>query len=264
MQDDPVTDLRSAVDMLAELDIELAGSAASDPYQAVVDTVVTRIAHADSASITLLRRDTFSTVSATDARARRADAIQYELQSGPCVDVILAEAHYQPADLRHDQRWPEFGRRVHADCGFISMLSYRLHTELADDDSIAGLNIYADRAEAFDAADAETGYLLATHAAMAIAAATNLDQVTNLRRALETSRQIGTAIGILMTRHRATPDQAFNLLRLASRRSNRKVHALAVDVIRAGELDLTDLQPRVPRTAHPDAAAPILRAATEI
>jgi AmiR/NasT family two-component response regulator len=57
-----------------------------------------------------------------------------------------------------------------------------------------------------------------------------------LRIALQNSRDIGTALGILMNRHKITRDTAFDLLRSASQRSNRKVRDLAHEVIETGTL----------------------------
>ena len=58
----------------------------------------------------------------------------------------------------------------------------------------------------------------------------------HLRRALEHSRDIGTAIGVLMAFRKVTRDEAFELLRRSSQDHNRTVHALALDVIATGVL----------------------------
>ncbi len=63
------------------------------------------------------------------------------------------------------------------------------------------------------------------------AATTNAE---NLQIALHNSRQIGAAIGILMSLHKIDQDRAFDLLRLASQSANRKIRHIAVDVIEAG------------------------------
>jgi hypothetical protein len=60
----------------------------------------------------------------------------------------------------------------------------------------------------------------------------------NLDIALQTSRHIGAAIGILMNRHKITDDQAFEVLRLASMHSHRKLRDLALEVITTGSLEL--------------------------
>jgi hypothetical protein len=77
----------------------------------VTRTAVRRVEGATAASITTLRSGRFQTVGAT-ASGQRADAIQYELGSGPCQDALLEDNLYRVNDLRTDQRWPEYGARV--------------------------------------------------------------------------------------------------------------------------------------------------------
>jgi hypothetical protein len=59
----------------------------------------------------------------------------------------------------------------------------------------------------------------------------------NLQRALETSRRIGAAIGILMARHQLTEAAAFDALRDASRKTHTKLRDVADQVVWTGELD---------------------------
>lgn len=59
----------------------------------------------------------------------------------------------------------------------------------------------------------------------------------NLNFALHTSRRIGAAIGILMSLHKLTEEQAFDLLRQASRYAHRKIRDLAVEVVETGWLE---------------------------
>ena len=58
----------------------------------------------------------------------------------------------------------------------------------------------------------------------------------NLQRALQHSRDIGAAIGILMARHKLTQEQAFAALRRVSQDSNRKLYSIAQNVIETREL----------------------------
>jgi AmiR/NasT family two-component response regulator len=67
--------------------------------------------------------------------------------------------------------------------------------------------------------------------------ATGRDTIANLERALLTSRRISTAVGMLMATRRVTEDAAFNLLRLASQRSERKLRDVAEDVITSETTD---------------------------
>jgi hypothetical protein len=230
--------LSAATTLFAELGQELLSpvSASVSAFDALALTAVRRIEGARAASITTLRSGQFRTVAATDDRAILADTIQYDLGSGPCVDAVRENTVYRPVDLRTDPRWPRYGPRVSTQVGFTSMLSYRLHTELAAGDLIAGLNVYAEKPHAFDDTAAEMGLLLATHGSLAIAAEFNRDRAENLERALRTSRDIGVAMGVLMNQHKITREQAFDLLRIVSQSSNRKLHEVAEVVSATGAL----------------------------
>jgi len=239
--------LGAVATLFAELGEKVQSTEGGSAYAAVTRTAVHRVKGAAAASITILRSGRFQTVAATDERPAKADAIQYELGSGPCVDALLEDNLYRPDDLRTDRRWPEYGARVAEQVGFVSMLSYRLHTEPATGELIAGLNVYADRPSAFDATAVEVGLLLATHGSLAIAAEFNRERADNLERALRTSRDIGVAMGVLMHQHKITRDQAFDLLRIASQSSNRKLHEVAAVVGDTGDLPWTNPPPRSAR-----------------
>jgi AmiR/NasT family two-component response regulator len=62
-----------------------------------------------------------------------------------------------------------------------------------------------------------------------------LAEVQGLKQAIATRDVIGQAKGILMERYRITADEAFDQLRKASQRVNRKVHDLAVDLASTGQ-----------------------------
>lgn len=58
----------------------------------------------------------------------------------------------------------------------------------------------------------------------------------DLEVALLSNRRIGMAIGILMARHQLTEEQAFDLMRQHSNRSNVKLAAVAEEILYVGEL----------------------------
>jgi hypothetical protein len=168
----------------------------------------------------------------------RCDQIQYDLGSGPCIDAALAGPVYNAADLRTDSRWPEFGRRCVAATSIISMLSIRLFVE-SDVDIIAALNMYSHQPAAFDDISEGVAQLVATHGALAVAKAAAESRSRNLERALQTSRDIGCAMGVLMAIHQVTRSQAFDLLRMTSQRTHRKLADIAVEVADTGVLPET-------------------------
>jgi hypothetical protein len=82
-----------------------------------------------------------------------------------------------------------------------------------------------ERVQAYaELADEAIGYRYAT------------EQIASLRTALETNREIGTAMGILMVSRRVSDDDAFELLRAESQRSRRKLGVVAAEVVYAGTL----------------------------
>ena len=136
-------------------------------------------------------------------------------------------------DLRTDDRWPRFTRAIVAQTPARSILSYRLFlTERAR----AGLNLYATHPGVFTDLSVATGAVFAAYASMALLAAARQDTANHLLRALETNREIGVAMGILMANGKLTNQQAFDGLRTASQTLNRKLHDIAADVAVMGKL----------------------------
>lgn len=71
-------------------------------------------------------------------------------------------------------------------------------------------------------------------AAAALAEASDAAEkhAADLETALASSRVIGQAMGILMSQQQVTSQEAFDLLRASSQRSNRKLRDLAAEIIR--------------------------------
>ena len=209
------------------------------PTDAVADTVVEHavdhVRGARWASVTTLRHGTFRTLASTAPQARDADALQYSLGSGPCVDTVVDGRVLVSGDLASDRRWPVYGPRAAHETGVVSVATYRLAL-IGDAELVAALNLYSDAPDAFDERALRTGTVLATHAGLGVSVMLSRQRAENLEAALGTNRDIGTAIGILMAQHKVTRDQAHELLRLASQDSNRKVGDIAAEVVDSGEL----------------------------
>ena len=212
---------------LAQLFTDFGRELASQPSVDAVLTILSRRAYevvpaAEHAAISRGRPGgSVETIAATDDLPPKVDQIQYQLSSGPCVDAVLDDSVYRVGDLVASKRWAEFGRRASSEYGIHSMLSVRIYLE--DSDVLAGINLYSSARDAFDEADQVTATLLATHGALALTAANRQNKIDNLERALETSRTIGMAMGILMASHKVVADQAFDLLRIASQTQSRKL-----------------------------------------
>jgi hypothetical protein len=94
---------------------------------------------------------------------------------------------------------------------------------------------------AFDDRATMLATALATHAALACAKALESQRLIHVQTALQTNRGIGIAIGIVMARHRVSQEAAFEVLRAASQRDNRKLRDVAEDVVRTGEVPLREV-----------------------
>lgn len=199
---------------------------------------------AEHAAISRGSSGRFETVAATSDVPPLIDRIQYRMRTGPVIDALRSPGAHRVGDLASSTAWPAFGRRAAEEYGIHSLLSVRMYLE--DDDLLAGLTLYSSARDAFDESDQTTATLLATHGALALTAARRQSKIVNLERALQTSRRIGTAMGILMATNRITEKQAFNLLRIASQSNHRKVHDVADDVVQSGELAV----PQPPEERH--------------
>lgn len=93
---------------------------------------------------------------------------------------------------------------------------------------------------------AEVDHALIAH--LAAEGEIDRDKIANLEAALITARRIGAAMGVLMTSHKVTDSQAFDLLRHVSQSTHRKLREVAEDVVLTGTL------PKMPqrRQARPD------------
>ncbi len=185
-------------------------------------------------ALTLLRRGHHPrTLSATDPLPQRVDPVQYETGEGPCLDASEGEVIVMSGAVDADPRWPVFGPRCRAETGVRSMLSVRL--SLGGEDH-AAMNFYAQDADAFTETDAHLALLIAPFAALSVEQTLRARDSHNLTEALSSSRQIGTAIGILMNRDLITSEAAFERLRETSQHLNRKVRDIAAEVELTGEL----------------------------
>src|SRR4051812_28715455 len=206
--------------------------------QTVADLTKTVMPGTPEASVLLLVKDHPTTVVSTGALATDLDERQYERGHGPCLHAARSGQVTEIPDTRAENRWPDYTPRA-VERGNLSSLSIPLAIDQADQASGA-LTISARRPEAFDEASRSVATRFAPYAAVA---AGNLhayrsarEMADNLQTALESRAVIDQAKGVLIERHKLTPDQAFQLLAQASMNANRKVRDIAADLVHTGEL----------------------------
>jgi GAF domain-containing protein len=204
----------------------------------IVQAALRAVPGAEAAGITVVRGTQYRTLAPSSELVRQVDAIQYEQRSGPCVDAIVSETTFRTGDLERDPRWPTFGKRAAVEVGVHSMLAMRLFIDDGrQEDTIGALNLYSTQYDAFSEICELIGCVFATHAAIALDGARTSQEAVNLALAQASNREIGMAMGVLMSRHRLTQSQAFDLLRMASQHTHRKLREIAADVVETGMLD---------------------------
>ena len=227
-------ELRELADALREVTRAVDGPG-GEPLDRLADAAREAIPGAEAVSVTVLQQGSFDTRAATDDVARRADALQYAVGRGPCVDAVLENTANASGDVAADTRWGDWGPQVARELGVRSVLAYRLRLE-GEQEAIASLNVYATRLHAFDEQALHRGVVLATHGSLLLTAVMARDLAAGLADTLQGNREVGVAMGVLMHRHRLTRDQAFDLLRLAGQESGRPLAEIATAVADAGDI----------------------------
>ncbi|RCW43683.1 GAF domain-containing protein [Halopolyspora algeriensis] len=191
-----------------------------------------RIDGCQEASIVVLDANRqLSTVASTGDLGRESDRIQAELGEGPHFEV--AENYqevYRIADMGGSgDRWPRYAPKARA-LGIGSMMGFLLFTAW---DRLGTLNLYSSRPNAFTKRSEQVGWIFASHAAVAFAAARNDAQ---LHEAIATRQGIGEAMGIIMNRHKTSEEQAFEVLKKSSQEHHVKLRDIARQVTETGEI----------------------------
>jgi GAF domain-containing protein len=183
-----------------------------------------------AASITLVHEAGPATHVASGDLAGDADRWQYEAGDGPCLTAIRDAETVGVDSFADDARWPAFAARA-IGSGIHSSLSIPL---VVHEDVAGALNLYGGVKGAF-AASKNSAAKFAGQAAVTLANAKALheaqDLAGQLAGALEHREVIGQAMGILMATEKVSADEAMDILRRASNRANRKVSAIAGDIV---------------------------------
>ena len=224
-------------DVLRELSrVTLAGRELVDVLGDITGIAARAVPGAEAVSTTLVRGDKAFTAGYSGQMSMDADELQYEEGSGPCLDAGRGGVVLRIDDVQTEERWPDYVTRVRQ-TEVRSSLSVPLPYQGS---SIGALNIYSTRPEAFASPESLTAGLgvaetIAVAVANADAHAQLADQADNMRKAMESRAVIEQAKGVLMEQRHVNPEQAFEMLREASQRSNRKLRDIAVGIVEGAQ-----------------------------
>ncbi|MCW2695243.1 MAG: Response regulator with antiterminator output domain [Modestobacter sp.] len=204
--------------------------------QAVADLSKTVLPGDPEASIFMQDSRRRFTVASTGQLAQDLDEVQYAEHHGPCLHAASTGELTEIPDTRVESRWPDYAQRA-AGHGNLSSLSVPLQIE----GGLSGaLNIYAREAHAFDDEARSVATRFGPYAAVALGNMYDYQSAQamarNLELALESRSVIDQDKGILIERHKLTPDQAFQALVEVSSRTNTKLRDIADRLVHTGEL----------------------------
>ncbi len=244
---DAASGTKDVASELADVARELQGeNSPRETWQRIVDLAVQQLEHCEYAAISLVRpNNRVDTPASSHPVTLKVDAIQYDTGQGPCLDAIREAEVFTTGDLGEERRWPAFAHQAVAETGIRSMLCFRLFVQ---QETLGALNLYARGVDAFDDHDRVIGSLFAAHAALAMSSAEQRQHGEQLESALDSSRVIGMAIGILMEQTKVPRLRAFEILSAASQRNNVKLRDLAETVVAGVEARQAKPAPPAPPT----------------
>jgi GAF domain-containing protein len=215
---------------LAERMAELARLLAPPPpmkevLAGVTSAAVELIPGADMAGVLLTGKgNAFESLVNTSDLVGRLDGVQERQKEGPCLDAATDELVVRTNDFATDTRWPKFARAA-VTAGVHSSLSFRLYGSTR---TAGALNVFGSKPNVFTSESEAIGLVLASHAAAAILASRQGEQ---LQSAMASRDTIGQAKGIIMEHFNVDAVRAFDLLRQLSQGDNTPLATIAQRVI---------------------------------
>jgi GAF domain-containing protein len=186
---------------------------------------------ADLVGMTMLTNGRPATSVFSDPEAPDIDQAQYHHGEGPCLEAFRTGETRRIDSTAEETRWPEFcaSCRVH---GIHSTLSVPL---TVDGETYGALNLYSRQKAAFGSAELRTATLFGAQAAIVLANARSYwdarSRAEQLEVALASRAEIEQAKGIIMSTMRCDADAAFDVLVKQSQRENRKLRAIAKEIV---------------------------------
>jgi hypothetical protein len=225
----------------AQLARQLFGSEdLTDVLPPVLKFTVGAVAGCDCASVTLWRHGQVLDTVSSDVVAAELDHLQFGTGIGPSPEALHGEHPVYVPRLADSPRWPALAATA-TQLGMASALCHGLFVhQQAQWSALGVLNLYSAVPDAFSDDDQEFASILGAYVSVAVAMAHRRDEVDHreaaLHRGLSTRDVIGQAKGILMERQRLSAGDAFDVLRRASQRLNRKLADVAEHLTETGEL----------------------------
>jgi GAF domain-containing protein len=138
-----------------------------DTAQDIADLALSSLDQCDGVGMQLVDTDGVSTRIFTDVRSSEFDALQQQLDEGPCVACLRTGELYDLEPVTSDERWPSFAPSARR-AGLISCLALPL---VAKGALIGALNLYAWPVVGFEGWDRQRCRSFAARASISLASA---------------------------------------------------------------------------------------------
>ena len=227
----------SEPNQLADLFARLSGLVFSEQtvqssLQITVNLMHEVLPATQGAGVTLIREAKRLTAAHTDEVVKRADALQYELDEGPCLSAFNDGSPYLIDSMEKEERWPRWAPAARG-LGMGSAISVPLI--VPDERRLGAVKAYSEQLAAFDEQDVRIMEMFAAQAAIVLANVLSHSDAARmseqLKTALRSRHVIAEALGVLMERGKIGEDQAFALLRGSAQRNHVKLHQAASDLV---------------------------------
>ncbi len=171
------------------------------------------------------------TTASSGQLATAADEWQDEVGSGPGLDAARTGELIVVSDLSRESRWPDYVTGA-LEAGVAASVAIPLPIA---DRLIGVLNVYTPRQDVLDDDAIRTASAVAGFVAVALTNADRYEKsellAAQLTEALQSRAVIDQAKGVLISRHRCTADEAFDMLVRISQASNRKLRDIAAALV---------------------------------
>jgi GAF domain-containing protein len=212
----------------------LTESTVAETLKLITAVAKSSVPYALGAGVTLIDGDARMTSAASsDVLVERADALQYELEQGPCLSAWASGDTIVVQDIASDERWPDWSVAV-ASLRVASSISVPLKSS---SESFGAVKVYSAEIQAFTERSRSILELLAQQATVWLEHATTAEHAkklsNDLRSTLHSRDVIGMAKGIVMERHGVSEDDAVRLLMKQAIAEQRTLSALAARLVEA-------------------------------
>jgi GAF domain-containing protein len=227
-------DLSAALHQMAG--VVLSRETVQTALQLVATLAATTTAGTMGAGVTLIDEHGKRSQAASSEVVEQADALQYDLDEGPCLTAWRTGEVVRVDDTTTDARWPRWNESVQS-LGVRSVISAPL---VATGEKVGAMKVYCERPCNYGPRDDEIMRLLADQAAILLANSQSLREARRLSRqltdALGRRDAIARATGVLLAQGAVGDREAFGMLTAAARRADRPVEDVAralLDVVGA-------------------------------